>query len=319
VEKAVFGRKNKKPIEQGRTLGRQMQRGGAVNPAFSYYNTVRAADVPRERTAGQRQQPIETEQSRGRKSATSRTIASALPFWLLTGLAIVCVVKVLWLSANPRVIIVGNTTTSSAYAKSATVYEAAAHAFLTSSVTNRSKITADLDGAARELERAYPELAQVTVSIPLVSNRPVVYAEIAQPSLILQMPHGNYALNKAGVVLARTPKIPAQVPVMVDQSSVAPKLGVQYLPGSAVSFIQTVDYQLRSAHMTISTFVLPPDSPYELDVRLGGQSYLLRFNLEESAQVQSGAAVATIQQLSAQGKLPQTYLDVRVPGRVYYK
>ncbi len=315
----MFGRKNKKPVEQGRTTGRQIQRGGAVNPAFSYYNSARTADTPRERTSGQRQQLAETEQSRGRGDVTPRAVITALPFWLLTGLAVACVIKVLWLSTSPRIIIVGNTTTSSAYAQSAAVYEAAARTFLAGSTMNHSKITADLDGTARKLERAYPELAQVAVSIPLVSNRPVVYAEIAQPSLILQMSRGNYALNKTGIALARTPKIPAQVPVVVDQSSVMPKLGAQYLPSSTIAFIQIVDYQLRSAHVAVSAFVLPPDSPYELDVRLSGQAYLLRFNLEESAQVQSGTAIATTQQLSAQGSLPKTYLDVRVPGRVYYK
>ncbi|HSX07220.1 MAG TPA: hypothetical protein VLG92_05885 [Candidatus Saccharimonadia bacterium] len=316
----MFSRKNKKLIEQGRTLGRQVQRGGAANPAFSYYNKGRTAEVPRERLAPQRQQLVEPqEQGRGRGASAPRSMASALPFWLLTGLVTACVIKVLWLSTDPRVIIVGNTTTSSVYAESAAKYELTARTFLAGSVANRSKITADLDGTARKLEHAFPELAQVTVSIPLVSNRPVVYAEIAQPSLTLQMSQGNYALNKAGVVLARTPKVAARVPVVVDQSSVAPKLGTQYLPSSAVSFIQTVEYQLRSAHMTIDTFVLPPGSPYELDVHLSSQAFLVRFNLEENALVQSGSAIATIQHLTAEGNLPKAYLDVRVPGRVYYK
>lgn len=317
----MLGRKNKKPVEQGRTSGRQVQRGGGIGPAFSYYNTARVAEVPRERVAPQRAQPVEPQeqQSRGRGDKAPRSVASALPFWLLAWLVAACVVKVLWLSTDPRVIIVGNTTISSAYMHSADTYESAARTFLAGSIANHSKITADLDGTARALEHAFPELAQVTVSIPLVSNRPVVYAEIAQPSLILQMPQGNYVVNKAGVALARTSKIPAQVPIVVDQSSVAPKLGAQYLPSSTVAFIQMVDYQLRSAHMSSSTFVLPPDSPYELDVRLEGQAYLVRFNLEEDALVQSGATIATLQRLRAGGNLPQTYLDVRVPGRVYYK
>jgi len=293
-----------------------MQRGGAVNPAFSYY-TNRSAGVmpPRERVMDRQQQPAEKEQ--GERQKRPRTALNALPFWLLVGLVVICVFKVLWLSTDPKVIVVGNTTISTAYAQAASVYEAAARARLQTGIANRSKLTADLDGTAQSLERQFPELQRVVVNIPLVSNRPVVYVEIAQPSLVVQSVHGNFALNKAGVALARTQKIPNKVPALVDQSGATPKPGRQYLPGSTVTFIQTAAYQLTAAHITVSAFVLPQASPYELDVRLEGQPYVLRFNLEEDPTVQSGAAIATLQKLG--GSPPKQYLDVRVPGRVYYK
>lgn len=308
----MFGRKNKNPPEQGRTTGRQMQRGGAVNPAFSYYTNRAVTDAPRERTQ-QRQQVAETEQGGTRR----RTLASALPFWLLVGLAIICVLKVLWLSTNPKINVVGKTSVSATYLRSTAVYAAATHHLLASSITSHSKVTADLDGTARSLKAQFPELENVMVSIPLVSNRPVVYIEIAQPSLIVQTTHGNYALNKAGVALARVQSVPAHVPVLVDQSGGAPQPGRQYLPSSTVAFMQTVAYQFTAAQKAINTFILPSNSPYELDMRLANSAYVIRYNLEEDATTESGAALATIEHLG--GAAPTSYLDVRVPGRAYYK
>lgn len=308
----MFGKKNKEPIEQGRPVTRQMQRGGAVNPAFSYYTNRSPAVSPRERLTD-RPQLAEKEQGKVRR----RGVLSTLPFWLLVGVVLVCVLKVLWLSTDPKIIVVGNTTVSATYVQPNNMYETAARSLLKTSIANHSKLTADLDGIARRLQRQFPELQHVVVNIPLVSNRPVVYVEVAQPSLIVQTVHGNYALNRTGIVLARAPKIPASVPVVVDQSGATPKLGGYYLPGSTITFIQTVEYQLMAAHSAISAFVLPSTSPYELDVRPEGQPYVLRFNLEEDAKVQSGAAIATLQSLGA--NLPKQYLDVRVPGRVYYK
>jgi hypothetical protein len=105
--------------------------------------------------------------------------------------------------------------------------------------------------------------------------------------------------------------------VVVDQSGLTPRPGRQLLPSSTVGFAQTVAYQLNAAHLVASAFVLPANSPYELDARLEGKPYMIRFNLEADALTQCGAAIATIQQLS--GVNPSSYVDVRVPGKVYYK
>jgi len=145
----------------------------------------------------------------------------------------------------------------------------------------------------------------------------VIYIQPTDPSLIIQTTHGNYALSKSGLVLTSLSTLPAGVQLVVDQSSLVPQLGKQVLPSSAVSFVQIVAYQFKAANLSISAFVLPASSPYEVDVRLEGKPYIVRFNLEEDALTQSGAAIATIQQLG--GTVPADYVDVRTPGRVYYK
>jgi hypothetical protein len=310
----MFGRKKQPQPEQGRE-GRQVNRQGSQgSPAFSYYSN-RPSDMASEqrRERQDRSSAPVKEKSRG----VSRSWLSAAPFWLLLLIFAVCVVKVLALGTDPKIMVVGKNATSTDYLQPTSVYEAASQKIFASSITNRSKLTVNLDGTAEALQRQFPELQNVSVSIPLVGSRPLVYVEVAQPSLILQAPSGNYAVNSTGIVLAKLHAVPSGIPVVVDQSGARPELGKHFLPGSTVSFALAVAFQFEKAHLPINTFVLPAQAPYELDVRISDQPYMVRMNLQADARTQSGAAIATIQQLGS--NTPKEYVDVRTPDRAYYK
>jgi hypothetical protein len=240
-----------------------------------------------------------------------------LPFWLLVALVVVCVLKVLMLSTDPKVIVVGKSSVSASYLQSTDTYAEAAHKLLSSSITNHSKLTVNLGGVAKAMEREFPELQTVSLDVPLVGSRPIVYVQIASPSVVLQTTHGNFALNKSGLVLTKLRSLPAGVPLVVDESGATPQPGKQFLPSSTVVFVQTLAYQFAAARLSVSTYVLPAGSPYELDVRLDGQPYAIRCNLQGDALVQSGAAIAVISHLGS--TVPASYIDVRVPDRAFYK
>jgi hypothetical protein len=308
----MFGRKAKGQSQQS-TSRRQVQHGGGSSQAFSYY-TNRVSERSVEKPKPDRREQPET----AKKSSFSyRSFFAGLPFWLLLLVVMVCAGKMLMLSSDPKIIVVGRTPTTSIYLKPVATYEAATRRLLASSVTNRSKLTVDPNGVAQALERQFPELEDVSMSIPLINSRPVVYIQPADPSLVLQTTHGNYALNKSGLVLTGLKALPSGVSLVVDQSGLVPQPGKQALSSGTVTFVKTVAYQFNAAHLTISTFVLPASSSYEVDARLEGQPYVVRFNLQVDALTQSGAAIATIRQLGS--TVPAAYLDVRVPGRVYYK
>lgn len=308
----MFGRKAKPapPQEPGR---RQVQRGGNLSPAFSYYAS-RVSEGPIERPPARKEQ---TETAKDKPKSSSRSLFAGVAFWLLLILFVVCAGKLLLLSNDPKIVIVGRTTASNNYLKPAATYEAAAQKLLSGSVSNRSKLTVDPNGVSKALAAEFPELQAVSMSIPLASNRPVLYVQPAVPSLILQTLHGNYALNKNGLVLSRLDSLPSGIAEVVDQSGLAPVPGKQLLPSSTVQFVETVAFQMKAAQLTVSAFVLPAGAPYELDARLDNHPFVVRFNLQADALTQSGAAVATIEQLGS--TVPANYVDVRVPGRVYYK
>ncbi len=307
--------KTKPTTPEPRSSQRRRPVDSTSSPAFSYYAN-RTPEPVRDRGQSQVEKQRGASSTPKRPNGSKRT-ANSFSFWLLLGIVAVCVIKILFLSNDPKIVVVGKNAVTADYVQSVSVYEASARKLMGSSITNRSKITVDLTGMSEKLRKQYPELQDVSMSVPLVGNRPIVYIQIAAPSLILQTPTSNFALSSSGVVLARLKAVPAGIPLVLDQSGTIPRVGEQYLPSSTIQFARTVVYQLAAAHLTINTFILPVGSPYELDVRLTGQAYVIRCNLEADALTQSGAIVATVQQLG--GSVPASYLDVRVPQRVYYK
>jgi hypothetical protein len=62
-----------------------------------------------------------------------------------------------------------------------------------------------------------------------------------------------------------------------------------------------------------------PVQTNELDVNLAGQSYFVKFDLQENdPRQQAGTFLATIASLKSQNITPTKYVDVRVDGRAYY-
>jgi hypothetical protein len=91
------------------------------------------------------------------------------------------------------------------------------------------------------------------------------------------------------------------------------------LPANSVTFVQTLVAQLSSKHYTIASMTLPPAAS-ELDVKLVGQAYSIKFNFENNdPRQQVGTFLATIAQLQKQNITPSQYVDVRVDGRAYYQ
>lgn len=286
--------------------------GKTASPAFSYYNNRPAEPVARK--SSDRQAPNQVAQ---RQQLGSRFSLSQIPFWLLVVISVISLCKLIGLSTTPQVRVVGTTPVTKAYVRLTYVYVRAAQTQLSRSLTNRTKLTANVNGTARALEKQFPELQTVSIALPLMGSQPILYALVAQPSLVLQTTHGNYAVNGSGLVLAKLTTLPAGIPLVTDPSGIVLQPGTQFLPGSTVAFVQTVAYQFKAAHYAVANYVLPQASPYELDVHLENKPYSIRFNLQEEPVQQSGAALATLIKLGR--TTPLEYLDVRVPERSYYK
>jgi hypothetical protein len=171
----------------------------------------------------------------------------------------------------------------------------------------------------------FPELASVSVTIPLLTHHPIIYIEPAQAALIIQSSsYGSFVLNADGralVAATQNPLVAGQpaLPVITDQSGLKLVLGHQVLSANTVSFAQVVAAQLAAKKYTITSMTLPPAAS-ELDVALAGQPYIIKFNLENNDPLQQvGTFLATLSELQSQSITPAHYIDVRVDGRAYYQ
>jgi hypothetical protein len=70
--------------------------------------------------------------------------------------------------------------------------------------------------------------------------------------------------------------------------------------------------------MQIESLTLPSGLS-ELDVRIKGQGYYVKFNLLGDGREEAGAYLALKSHLDAGHITPRQYIDVRVEGKGYYK
>lgn len=309
-------------LRRSKNTGRQ-RREPAAAPSLAQGLAYQARRSPAEGNTGR--QPLREESQPKPKPKRPATLKS--PEWLQrSGLIILLVaatisaINILTLSHQAKVLPLAGPA-SQQLLRDTSEYQEAAHKLLAGSVWNRNKITVDTGEVRRHMLTQFPELADVSITIPLLAHRPIVYVEPAQPALILTASNGNFVLDTTGKALLRVEAVSAQLhlPTVTDQTGVAATLNRRALPANDVEFIQEITAQLVAKQFTVATMAIPASSS-QLDVQLAGQPYTIKFNLQRGqAREQAGTFLAMIAELAKQGILPGRYVDVRVEGRAYYQ
>lgn len=262
------------------------------------------------------------------RSETAEQARAASRFWrqrlglgVLLVTSLICLGYISTLSTQPRIVVAD--ASSSPGLKNTALYETAAAEILSSSVFNQNKITISTTSLAQRLAAKFPELATVSVSLPLLTHRPVITVTSNQPVLLLATADGSYALDSNGTALLTGAALSAvsdlHLPLVTDDSTVRVLVRKQALTSDNVNFILTVVAQLKARRLPVDSLTLPAAAS-ELDVRLTGQPYYVKFNLaSNSSRQQVGTLLAVYDRLQAQQTTPGQYIDVRVDGRAYYK
>lgn len=289
-------------------------------PAFSYYANRQAIEKPAQRESARRGYNTDsprTDQSRTYDNALYHRLRQ-LPLLLMLIVVAACLIKLLTLSVSPRVVLLNTTPVTEAYTHPAATYQAAAAKLLRGSLLNRFKPTVNNSGIIADLKQRFPELQTVSFNVPVIGSKPVLYLVPAQPSVLLQSTAGQiYAVGAHGRVLARLSGQPVKLPLLQDQSDTPVQVGRQALSSQTITFVQTIAYQLKAGNVAVESFILPAHSPYELDMKLAGRPFVVRFNLQGNALEQAGGLLAMLHTIGS--TTPGSYIDMRVPGRVYYK
>lgn len=310
--------KKKPPVEQPRARQRvsdinSQQRNTAV---FSYHANRSTSLETRGRMTAEEQQPK-------RAKAPRRILSKITPKHALGSLVgLIVVLLLMGLSSTPKIVVLGDDSNQFAL-QSLSVYEQAAHVAFGKSLTNNNKLTINTEAVATELQNKFPELHAVSISLPFLGRQPTVYIQPAVPQMVFSTPNGQFILDSNGRALAdymsRT-ELPSDrpVPIVTDQSGIAAQKGAVVLPSQSVRFITEVAAQLYAKQIKVDTWTLPAGGS-ELDVKVSGVPYYVKFNLQASAREEAGTFLATKSYLEAQRKAPSQYIDARVTGRVYYK
>lgn len=242
-----------------------------------------------------------------------------IPMILASITVFACIGYNFFLSTDPRIIVQGEAAEKTLLQDTET-YENAIQEELTSTPLNRSKITFNVAKTSDTLSRAFPELASVHVTLPLMGVKPVVHLQPATPVLVLVTASGlSYVVDTDGKVISTdVAKAPQDIPVINDRSGLEVELGKHVLPRQNVAFIQEFKHQLDTKNLAIDSLLLPAGS-HELQVRLKDSPFYIRTSLREDPIQQAGTLLATQNYLKGRGETPKKYIDIRVGERVFYQ
>jgi hypothetical protein len=309
--------KRKQDTDSAQAGRRRVMEPAARSSVFSYHanRSARPVNITGRDTAQYQQEEAPKRSSRHWSKKTCAYMA---------GLAVLLVLGLinLQLGSTPKVVILG-ATPNRIFLQSDGVYQQAARKLFGSSILNGNKVTVDASRIAQQLHDQFPELAAVSVALPFVGSQPTIYLLPAVPQLVLQDTSGErYVLDSSGTALVNATVVPHQsaelgVPTVVDQSGLLIHAGQLALPSSSVAFITEVAGQLQAEHVAVTSYTLPAATS-ELDVRVVGEPYVVKFNLHGAAREETGTFLAVQQQLEQTHVVPSQYVDVMVSGRAYY-
>ena len=295
----------KKPKQQPRNV---QSVGRASSPVFSYHSSRSSGETAR----GRYEPPA------GQRRGLDRL--KHLPTTLAIVVIVGCLFYASLLDNKPRIMISASST-GKPLQRPSKVYESYIDQQLAGSFTNRSKLTFNGESVVAGLQKQFPEVANAIVTIPLVGHRPVVHIAVSSPAFILGSSSGAYYISAAGMPLVKVSEVEnplSNIITVTDETNLPITVGKQILPTDTVTFITAVIKQLQATNTPVQSVTLPLEVN-ELQVRIVGQPYAVRYNTLGDARLQTGTFLAVKKRLEGSGDKPKEYIDVRVEERAYYK
>jgi hypothetical protein len=184
---------------------------------------------------------------------------------------------------------------------------------------NRNKISFDEASLKQSITKAFPEVVTVGVELPLIGQQPVFTLNVAPPAFFIRSGGDEYLLSGNGVAVdlkSDYPKL-AGLPTIDDESGFVISKGKHVLSQQDINFLQSVAAQLNHQKVPIKKLTLP-SSPEEADLYTNDAGYYTKFFMGGDAGTQIGQYSAARNSFKTQTP-PDSYLDVRVAGKVFYK
>lgn len=283
-----------------KTAEPRIQKNYRRTPIAKYYRADKSSGSP---------SPFRSRQPKTNRRLVLFNIADILLLILL----IAGLIYSLILRPNPTI------KTDSDQYHSAVVYKSGI-APLFNGFKNSNKLSFDEAGVVKAIQAKFPEIRSARVELPFFSERPVVWLNISAPAFKLTNHQGSYIIDSQGVAVAESnelPSIKSQVTVQ-DQTDFQIQVGQQVLNSEGVTLINNLLSQLKQSKIPVAALSLPPRAQ-EMDLKTADQAYYVKFYLGGDSQSQIGQFLAARHQFSKSGKQPNEYLDVRVPGKIFYK
>ena len=244
-----------------------------------------------------------------------------LPLKVIALIILVIIGYLSILSTTPKLVSVNGTSDFSFYRNKAD-YQKSAERILGGSIFNRDRITIDTVNIENEIMAEFPELGQVSVSLPVFGRHPVISIVAKQPAMALTSQQGVFVLDANGVAMVRASNARGfdniKLPIVNDESSLNIEVGKGVLTSQQVEYISVLVQQLNLNKKQVSTVTLPPVIN-QVQIKLKGFSYFIKFDMQNDPRTSAGAFLALSKRLAKDGATPAEYVDVRIEDRAFYR
>jgi hypothetical protein len=202
-------------------------------------------------------------------------------------------------------------------------YQKAINAVWGAQFGNQFKLSVNGHFLEKQIAAAVPDVASVQVQLPLLGRRPTVVLTPGKPALELVTVNGGFYVDQNGKVMARNSDVKQNQ--LKDVASVQDESGLKAEPGKTIltiqqaSFIQALSRQLGAEGLKVQSMTLPANAGNEIDVRLSGQNYYIKFGTTGDARQGVGTYLAAKNKFDSEHITPAEYVDVRIDEKVFYK
>ena len=173
------------------------------------------------------------------------------------------------------------------------------------------------DELLHELQAVAPEIAHISVEGTAGYGKTAFVVTMRQPIVAWTIRDSRQYVDATGTAFGRNYFADPTVQV-VDESGVVVNGGETVASNRFLGFIGRVAGLSRDAGMVVTDVILPRGMTREVDIRVQGIGYPIRFSVDRGAGEQVEDMQRATAWLTAHEQQPE-YLDVRVSRRAFYK
>jgi hypothetical protein len=204
--------------------------------------------------------------------------------------------------------------------RSADNYSQIVNEILGQSWLNASKVTINKDKIASEIKKSMPEASQVTVTIPILGNKPdIKITTDSALAIFSNSDNQRYVLSGKGRVLlplGESTDNLNKLPVVSNKTGINLEEGQQFLTPAQAIALSKVIFQTNGSDKVTYEIPLQPQEVLLRDESRG--SYFVRLTLDpDTIEQQYGAYLATL--ANTQADPPREYVDARLADKVFVK
>ena len=204
-------------------------------------------------------------------------------------------------------------------------YQQFAGDYLSSNPLQRSKLFFRSQNIESEMLLEFPEITQIDAIVPLGGRDLGIVMRVSEPFATLQSGSEKGVINDDGVlILGDSVNESELLQIRFAQPQESFQQGSRQLTTTELDLLQLLQRELSNLQLSNSnpnglqiSSVLFNVGDGQFEVSLTNAPYFIKLSTYGDASEQVGGVLATLRQLDQQNVLPERYIDVRVPGRVF--